>query len=61
MPQKSLLAHKKKQNCIQATVKMELQNGGPMSKYDFMPTVLSEAKKATMHYNNLHSSNSKKT
>lgn len=43
------------------TVKMELQNGGPTSKYDFPPTVLSAAKKATMHYNNLHSSNSKKT
>lgn len=43
------------------TVKMELQNGGSTSKYDFPPTVLSAAKKATMHYNNLHSSNSKKT
>lgn len=43
------------------TVKMELQNGGPTSKYDFPPTVLSAAKKATMHYNNLHSSNSKKS
>ena len=42
------------------TVNMELQNGGPTSKYDFPPTVLSAAKKATMHYNHLYSSSSKK-
>ena len=42
------------------TVKMELQNGCPTRKYNFPPTVLSAGKKATMHYNNLHSSNSKK-
>lgn len=38
------------------TVKMELQNGGSTRKYDFPPTVLSAAKKATKQYNNLHSS-----
>lgn len=41
------------------TVKMELQNCGPVHKYDFPPTVLSAAKKATMQYNKLHSSSKK--
>ena len=36
------------------TVKMELHNGGPAHKYDFPPTVISAAKKATMQYNKLH-------
>lgn len=41
------------------TVKTELHNGGPAHKYDFPPTVLSAAKKATMQYHKLHSSTKK--
>lgn len=41
-------------------VKMELQNGGLIRKYDFLLTVFSVVKKAITYYNNLYCINFKK-